>query len=280
MVSTLERRRPKVRSGERLTYFEKENLLKFLKEYFAEEIWDALGYDPKIENIPEIWDEHCFDLDYYECKRELLKKFSLYLRPERKLEEMLGYAEVEHRQFIEQLKSEIERMYGTTSISELYKKPELEREICEYVEYELVCRRERELVDWNSLFIERSHPLYSYIKEVYGCVDLYEKPVIEFTLQEVDNQEAVYTFTEQVASAQGFKPVVAGMWTVQLRAPLPLIYLVTIRDTKLKDKVLLCVLVEREEWSTVLPLTHKLEHYIGVLTYTPAGRPAYYAFLY
>jgi hypothetical protein len=279
-VFTLERRKPKYRSGEKLTYFEKENLLKFLKEYFTEEIWDVLGYDPKVENIPEIWDEHCFDLDYYECKRVLLEKFSLYLRPERKLEEMLGYAEVEHKQFIEQLKAEIEKMYGTTKISELYKKPELEREICEYIEHELVCRKEKEVIDWNNLFIERSHPLYAYIREVYGCVDLYEKPVYEFTLQEVDNQEAVYTFTEQVASARGYKPVVTGMWIIQLRAPIPLVYLVTIRDTKLDDKVLVCVITEREQWSTILPLTHKLNFYIGVLTHTPAGKPAYYAFLY
>jgi hypothetical protein len=279
-VFTLERRKPRVRSGEKLTYFEKENLLKFLRENFTEEIWDALGYDPKIENIPEIWNEHCFDLDYYECKRVLLEKFSLYLKPERKLEEMLGYAEVEHKQFIEQLKRQIEEMYGTARISELYKKPELEREICEYVEYELVCRKERETIDWNNLFIERSHPLYAYIKEVYGCVDLYEKPVYEFTLQELDNQDLVYHATEQIAQMRGYKPVTAGMWIIQLRAPMPLVYLVTIRDTKLDDKMLVCVITEREQWSTILPLTHKLNFYIGVLTHTIAGKPAYYAFLY
>jgi hypothetical protein len=273
-------RRARARGGEKLTYFEKLNLLKFLKKYFTDDIWRVLGYDPEIENVPAIWNEHCFDLDYYECKKQLLKKFSKYLKPEFELEAMLGYAEVEHKQFAESLRREIERMYGTARISELYKKPELEREVCERVERELVCRKEREVVDWNNLFIERSHPLYTYIKETYGCVDLYEKPVIKFTLQEVDNQEAVYAFTEQVASAQGFKPVVAGMWTIQLRAPMPLIYLVTIRDTKLDDKVLVCVLVEREQWSTILPLTHKLNFYIGVLTHTVPGKPAYYAFLY
>jgi hypothetical protein len=273
-------RKPRVRSGERLTYFEKENLLKFLKEYFTDDIWDVLGYYPRIEDIPEIWNEHCFDMDYYECKKVLLEKFSMYLKPEYKLEALLGYAEVEHKQFIEQLKSEIERMYGTARISELYKKPVLEREICERVNYETVCTKEREVIDWNKLFIERSHILYTYIKEVYGCVDLYEKPVYEFTLQEADNQEAVYTFTEQVASAQGFKPASPEMWIYQLRAPIPLIYLVTIKDTKLEDKMLVCVITEREQWSTILPLTHKLDFYIGVLTYTPAGKTAYYAFLY
>ena len=276
----MERRRKKVRSGEKLTYFEKVNLLKFLRENFTEDIWRVLGYEPKIENIPAIWNEHCFDIDYYSCKRTLLEKFSRYLRPERKLEEMLGYAEVEHRQFIEELRRQIEEMYGTTKISELYKKPELEKQVCEIAERELVCRKEREVVDWNSLFIERSHPLYTYIRETFGCVDLYEKPVYEFTLQEVDNQEAVYTFTEQVASAQGYKPVAPEQWAIQLRAPIPLVYLVTIKDTKLEDKVLICVITEREQWSTILPLTHKLGFHIGVLTHTVTGKPAYYAFLY
>jgi hypothetical protein len=143
-----------------------------------------------------------------------------------------------------------------------------------------VCRKEREVIDWNRLFIERSHPLYAYIKETYQCVDLYEKPVYEFTLQEVDNQEAVFSFTEQVAWAQGYKPITAEMWAIQLRAPIPLIYLVTIKDTKLEDKVLVCVIVEREQWSTILPLTHKKPFYIGVLTHTVVGKPAHYAFLY
>jgi hypothetical protein len=279
-VFTLERRRAKVRSGEKLTYFEKLNLLKFLKKYFTDDIFRVLGYSPEIESIPQIWNEHCFDLDYYECKKQLLKKFSKYLKPEFELEAMLGHAEVEHKQFVEDLKAEIEKMYGTARISELYKKPELEREVCERVDRELVCRKVREVVDWNSLFIERSHPLYTYIKETYQCVDLYEKPVYEFTLQEVDNQEAVYTFTEQVARAQDYKPVTPEAWTIQLRAPIPLIYLVTIRDTKLEDKVLVCVITEREQWSTILPLTHKLNFYIGVLTHAVTGKPAYYAFLY
>jgi hypothetical protein len=279
-VFTLERRRAKVRSGEKLTYFEKLNLLKFLKKYFTDELWRVLGYEPEIENIPAIWNEHCFDLDYYECKKQLLRKFSMYLKPDVKLEEMLGHAEVEHKQFVDELRRQIEKMYGTARISELYKKQELEREVCERVDREVVCRKEREVVDWNSLFIERSHPLYTYIKETYQCVDLYEKPVYEFVLQEVDNQEAVFSFTEQVASAQGYKPVSTELWTIQLRAPIPLIYLVTVKDTKLEDKVLVCVMTEREYWSTILPLTHKKPFYIGVLTHTAMGKPAHYAFLY
>jgi hypothetical protein len=294
--------------GKELTYIEKENFIKFLKENFIPEFFEHIGYDPKIENAPYIWDELCHELEYAECKKEILERYSLYLKPEVREKHLIERAvELDREEFFKRVAEELVKKYGTSKLSELYKKDKLLRteEKCEYREvyrvndyraYDLECTEEKveEIIDWNNLFITKDHILYSYIKAKYDCVDLYEADLTEFRAQLVDSEREIETFTVQFAQAQGFKPATIPM--IHLRAPKPYLWIVTLKDTFLDDKLLVCEYskqiapvkydeyMEIVETTVLYPITHKRDHVIGVLAWIVDPRkgvlPGYYALVY
>jgi len=296
------------RTGRDLTPIEALNLLKFINETFIPEVWDALGVKSTEEGVRELWDDYCGGLRYGECIQLLTKQFSQYLKPEAREERMLkSYIDANVNNVLQEVTEELLKRYGTTKISELYKKDKVTvteyicepiyRRINEEWEFEREeCREEKyeEIIDWNSLFIEKNHPLYVYIKERYNCVDLYEMDIVSFRLQVEKTGNDVVRFTEQFAQMKGFKP--ASIPSVHLRAPWHLLWFVTLESTYLTDKVLVCeysttiapvtvdTATEIMETAVIYPLTHKANHIIGVFAWildqVKGVVPSYYAYIY
>jgi len=296
------------RSGRNLTPIEVMNLLKFIDETFDPDVWEAFGFNRSEEGVRQVWDEYCGDLSYGECIQQLTKQFSTYIKPEVREERMIkSYIDASVNNVLQEVTDELQKRYGTTKISELYKKDKVvvTEQVCEPVyrrineEYEFEreeCREEKyeEVIDWNSLFIEKTHPLYVYIKEKYNCIDLYEMDIATFRLQAVDTERDIYSFTEEYARMNMFKP--ASIPVLHLRAPWNFIWIVTLKDTYLTDKVLVCeygtamtpvtvdTMTEIMETAVVYILTHKAPHLIGVfawILHEEKGRmPGYYAYIY
>ena len=296
------------RTGRNLTPIEVMNLLKFINETFTSDFWEHAGFNPTGEGVRMLWDEYCGDLSYGECIQQLTTLFSTYIKPEVREERMLkSYIDANVNDVLQDVTDELLKRYGTTKISELYKKDKVivKEQICEPVyrpideHYELVgeeCREEthEEVIDWDNLFIEKNHPLYVYIREKFKCLDLYEMNMVMFRLQAVESVDKIYKFTEQYARANGFKP--ASIPEIHLQAPWTLLWIVTLTSTYKDDKVLLCEYgtaatpvtvgstTEIMQTAVVHPLTHKAPHIIGVFAWIhheEKGRmPGYYAYIY
>jgi hypothetical protein len=296
------------RTGRNLTPIEAMNLLKFINETFTSDFWEHAGFNPTEEGVRMLWDEYCGDLSYGECIQQLTKQFSIYIKPEVREERMIkSYIDASVNNVLQEVTDELLKRYGTIKISELYKKDKVvvTEQTCEPIyrrineEYEFEreeCREEKyeEVIDWNSLFIEKTHPLYVYIKEKFSCVDLYEMNMVVFRLQAEKTESDIIRFTEQFAREEGFKP--ASIPEIHLRAPWSLLWIVTLKDTYLDDKILVCeygtamtpvtvdTMTEIMETAVVYPLTHKAQHLIGVfawILHEEKGRmPGYYAYIY
>jgi hypothetical protein len=118
--------------------------------------------------------------------------------------------------------------------------------------------------------------------------------IATFRLQVVDTERDIYSFTEDYARMNGFKP--ASIPALHLRAPQPYIWIVTLKDTYLNDKLLVCAysittipvrvdtMMEIMETVVIYPLTHKAQHPIGVFAWImdeKKGRMSgYYAYIY
>jgi hypothetical protein len=171
----------------------------------------------------------------------------------------------------------------------------------EYVYGHEECRDEYvdEVIDWDKLFIEQpKHLLTLYMKDVYKCIDVYEIEMFKFRLHLENTEDAVARFTEQFARAVGLEPATIPL--IQLATARPYVWIVTLKNTELDDKLLVCERgedivpifdpLERREIeeirreAIILPLTHKLKHIIGVIAWNykvdEARVRGYYALLY
>jgi len=301
-------RRFRKRSGKDLTWVEKEALLKFINKTFTEDFWEYVGYSATHEGVIEVYDRYCHDMSIAECKSVLLKhpELTLYIKKEVKEREQEVYLEA-IVDFRESLKNEVLKIYGTTFISDLYKKDvvKIKQEVCsEVIDYcvnhecytHVECRDEYvdEKIDWNNLFFDYNHVLTQYIKEFYKCRDLYEVDMINFRLQLVSSEREVYTFTDYFAKTQGLQ--YATIPEAHLTTAKAYTWIITVKNTELIDKVLICdygiqvipiydplakQLVEIREEPIISIITHKLGHVIGVISWNYRDiKTSYYAYVY
>jgi hypothetical protein len=289
----MKRRRRTVKD---VTYFEKINIVKRLQEMFIPKILDAVEcMDFDVKCGEKIWSEICDPgMEYGECLNLLIERYSLFLKPEvryRRLE-ALEYAE---RDYIAELRAQMIEAYGTDKISDLYKQDvvKVKQRVCDYVidytvdEYVYgheECRDEYvdEVIDWDKLFIEQpKHILSLYMKDVYKCIDVYEIEMFKFRLHLENTENAVARFTEYFARTVGLEPATIPL--VHLATARSFLWIVTLKNTELDDKVLVCERGEdivpifdplerkppeeiRKE-AIILPLTHKFRHNIGVIAW-------------
>jgi len=303
-------RKSKKRSGKDLTYIEKINLLRFIEKYFTHGFWEnVVPYQPSLKAVEEVWNRFCSGLEYEKCKNRLLTDETTrrYVKKEKKLEEL----EVEYteKDVLEDIKNEIIKHYGSQYISDIYKKDVFTYEVCGQVsEHGYECWEETETIKWNEIFIDKSHPLYVYLHFLYKCSDVYEEDVFSFRTQLVEREQDIYNFLTHFASMYNLQP--ATLPQVQLIAPKPYVWLVTLKGTEREDTVLVCqydaetlpVLrglpgfgmleyeIRTEPW--ILVLTHKLKHPLGVIAWNISGMgilpgkskkshiPGYYGLLY
>jgi hypothetical protein len=259
-----------------------------------------------------VWSDICDpSMEYAECLNLLSERFSAYLKREvrYRLSEELERAV---RDYIAELRAQMIDVYGTDKVSELYKQDVVKarQRVCEYVvdytidEYTYgheECRDEYvdEIIDWSKLFIEQPrHLLTVYMKDVYKCVDVYEIEMFKFRLHLESTEDAVARFTEYFARTVGLEPATIPL--VQLATARPYVWIVTLRNTELDDKVLVCERgedivpvfdpLERKQPEEIrkepiiLPLTHKFKHHIGVIAWNykvdEVRVKGYYALLY
>lgn len=153
------------------------------------------------------------------------------------------------------MEREIERLYGSTKISELYKKR------------------------WSDIITQKEHILTQFIINKYKCDRVEEIPL---TLWEwpgnlilVNNENEIFA---QLYWAEKIYQVKPSSTLDHRIAPPPLIYFITLKSTYRDDKILACVyepairvyIKGKEFWSyKIFPITHKADHIIGMIAWIP-----------
>ena len=287
--------------GKTLTPIEVDRLREFITNTFTEDIWDKLGYSPTDWGIREIFDHYCSDVEKLsDCYEILKQRFYMYIKPELKEKLMIEKYEAmerERRVAIE-LERELERLYGTTKLSELYKMDKLKRQEARYEEEaefivlngeivrypkgegRWIIEEIEEEINWNTLLTEqKDHPLAQYIKYKYNCDRLEEIPLTFWegigNLILVNNENEIFT---QLYWAEKLYQVKPASFLAHRIAPTPLIYFITLKSTYRDDKILACVYeptvrvyIDGKEYTAykIFPITHKQKHIIGMIAWIP-----------
>jgi len=157
------------------------------------------------------------------------------------------------------MEREIERLYGSTKISELYKNDPLvrEEEICEEeVEYKVLngevvkyplgkMKCEKQVVEerWSDIITQKEHILTQFIINKYKCNRIEEIPLTVWegfgNLVLVNRESDIYEQLEWIEAIYNIRPATLSVHRV---APGPLIYFITLKSTYRDDKILACVI--------------------------------------